>query len=52
MRETLIDAYPSALDEAALEAFEGRYEAEEIALMVDRATIIEGAMQLILDSKL
>jgi len=48
LTETLVDAYQSALDDAALEAFEGRYEAEEIALMVDRTTIINRAMQLIL----
>lgn len=48
LMETLVDAYQSALDDAALEAFEGRYEAEEIALMVDRTTIINQAMQLIL----
>ena len=48
LMETLVDAYQSALDDAALEAFEGRYEAEEIALMVDRTTIINRAMQLIL----
>jgi hypothetical protein len=48
LQETLEDAYESALQQAALEAFEGRYEAEEIALMVDSATIINQAMQLIL----
>lgn len=48
LMETLVDAYQSALDDAALEAFEGRYEAEEIALMVDHTTIINRAMQLIL----
>ncbi len=48
LQETLEDAYESALQQAALEAFEGRYEAEEIAAMVDRTTIIERAMQLIL----
>lgn len=48
LQETLEDAYESALQQAALEAFEGRYEAEEIAAMVDRPTIIDRAMQLIL----
>ena len=46
--ETLSDAYKSALDAAALEAFEGRYETEAIANMVDRTTIIDQAIALIL----
>jgi Domain of unknown function DUF29 len=49
LMETLEDAYKSALDEAALEAFEGRYEAEEIAAMIDRTTILNQAIALILD---
>jgi Domain of unknown function DUF29 len=55
LQETLEDAYQSALDQASLEAFEGRYEAEEIAAMSDacggqshRSTIINQAMELIL----
>jgi hypothetical protein len=48
VQETLIDAYQSALDGAALEAFEGRYEAEELDRMVKKNTIIDQAMQLIL----
>ena len=51
LQETLEDAYESALQQAALEAFEGRYEAEEIALMIDITTIINQAMQLILDAE-
>ena len=46
--ETLEDAYESALDRASLEAFEGTYEAEEIAKMVEREEIIKTAMDLIL----
>ena len=49
LEETLIDAYKSALDGAALEVFEGRYEPEEIAVMVDSHLILEQAMQLILE---
>ena len=45
--ETLEDAYQSALDRASLEAFEGSYEAEEIAKMVEREEIIKTAMELI-----
>ena len=49
LRETLEDAYPSALKGAALEAFEGIYEAEAIAAMVDRNLILNQAMELILE---
>lgn len=52
LRETLEDAYLSALRKAALEAFEGSYEAEEIAQMVNRDDIIGMAMDLILDREL
>jgi len=48
LRETLTDAYRSALDAAALEAFGGQYEASEIALMIDRTAIIDQAIALIL----
>ena len=48
LRETLEDAYESGLKQSALEAFEGRYEASEIADMIDRNTIIEQAITLIL----
>jgi hypothetical protein len=50
LMETLADAYASALDEAALEAFEGRYEAAEIAAMVDHPKILDQAIALILDN--
>ncbi len=49
LQETLEDAYKSAIDGAALEAFEGRYEPEEIATMVDHTMILNQAMQLILN---
>ncbi len=49
LMETLADAYKSALDEAALEAFEGRYEAQEIATMIDPTQILNQAIALILD---
>jgi hypothetical protein len=51
LRETLEDAYASALKGAALEAFEGIYEAEAIAAMVDRNFILNEAMQLITEEK-
>jgi regulator of RNase E activity RraB len=49
LEETLQDAYPLALKRAALEAFEGVYEAEDLSAMVDRSTVITSAMALILD---
>ncbi len=49
LKETLEDAYSLALRQAALEAFEGKYEAEEIAEMVEQTAIIEQAMNLILE---
>jgi hypothetical protein len=48
LQETLEDAYQSALRQASLEAFEGRYEAEAIATMIDRNAIIDQAIALIL----
>jgi len=48
LRETLTDAYRSALDAAELEAFGGQYEAAEIALAIDRTAIIDQAITLIL----
>lgn len=47
LAETLQDAYESALRRAALEAFEGRYEVEELGKMVDQAQILEKSMRLI-----
>ena len=47
--ETLEDAYESGLKSAALEAFEGIYDVEEIAKMVNRDDIMKMAIGLILD---
>ena len=47
LRETLEDAYGSALRQAALEAFEGRYEARELDQMIERNAVIEQAISLI-----
>lgn len=49
LEETVVDAYELAIERAALEAFEGRYETEEIAELVDRQQIIAQAMDLILE---
>jgi len=50
-RAELIDilqqAYQLALKKAALEAFEGRYETEELAVMIDQQEIIASALKLI-----
>ncbi len=47
LKETLEDAYDLGLKAAAKEAFEGRYEAEEIDKMVNQTAIIDEAMNLI-----
>lgn len=43
----LHDAYDAALAAAALEAFEGRYDADELDKLVDRTATEERALQLI-----
>ncbi|TRU25769.1 MAG: DUF29 family protein [Microcystis aeruginosa Ma_MB_S_20031200_S102] len=48
LKETLDDAYSSALRQASLEAFEGIYKPEEIEAMVDKNKIINQALELIL----
>jgi hypothetical protein len=48
LTETLDDAYSSALRQAALEAFEGIYNSEEIEAMVNKNQIINQALKLIL----
>lgn len=45
--DILQQGYQIALRRAALEAFEGRYEAEELAVMVNEQEIIAEALQLI-----
>ncbi|MCL1474202.1 DUF29 family protein [Argonema antarcticum] len=45
--DILKDAYEIAMEKAASEAFEGRYEAEELATMVEKEGILSQAMQLI-----
>ncbi|MCM0591773.1 MAG: DUF29 family protein [Gloeotrichia echinulata IR180] len=47
LMEILQQAYQVALKRAALEAFEGRYETEELAAMVDETEILAQALQLI-----
>jgi uncharacterized protein YnzC (UPF0291/DUF896 family) len=49
LQETLEDAYESALRNAALEAFEGIYETQQLGSMVARQKIVFTAMDLILE---
>ncbi len=51
LRETIEDAYETALDNAALEAFEGRYSESELAGMVDDEKIRKEALQMILEGQ-
>lgn len=44
--QILEEGYPIAIKRAALEAFEGRYEAEELATMVNRSAILSQAIEL------
>ena len=46
--EVLTEAYQPALERAALEAFEGRYDDVELGQKVDSATIEQKAMALII----
>ncbi|WP_027255210.1 DUF29 family protein [Planktothrix agardhii] len=46
---TLEDAYDLALEKAAIEAFEGKYEAEGLSQLVQREEIIKKAINLILE---
>jgi hypothetical protein len=47
LKIALEEAYPAALRYAAQEAFEGRYEDDELANMVDQNLIMEQALNLI-----
>jgi len=48
LKETLDDAYFSALRQAELEAFDGIYKPEEIEAMIDKNEVINQALELIL----
>lgn len=48
LAEILTDAYQPAIERAALEAFEGRYEDDELAAKVNQTKIERKALQLIL----
>jgi hypothetical protein len=49
LAETLADAYESALRDAALEAFEGRYEAKQLDTTIEREQVLQLAIDLILE---
>ncbi len=51
IREILASVYPTALDRASLEVYEGRYDTSELAQMVDRDDIIKQALALILQEQ-
>ncbi|WP_199332059.1 DUF29 family protein [Anabaena lutea] len=47
LMEIFQEGYQVALKRASLEAFEGRYEAEELAAMVDKQEVLTHALELI-----
>ena len=47
IREIIAETYPYALSYAALEAFEGRYDADELERMVDAQTIRQETFHLL-----
>jgi hypothetical protein len=51
LRATLAEAWPVSVRRAALEAFEGRYEAEELERMINKTAVLEAALQLILEEQ-
>ena len=49
IRELIAETYPYALSYAALEAFEGRYDADELGAMVNAAAIQREAERLLVE---
>jgi hypothetical protein len=47
LREIIAEAYDTALEKAALEAFEGQYDEIQLSQKVAKATILTQALQLI-----
>jgi hypothetical protein len=47
LKETLEDAYESALNQASLEAFDGIYESEKLGSMVNQNELIQKALNLL-----
>jgi hypothetical protein len=51
LKIALEEAYQIALEYAATEAFEGRYEDDELAQMIDQNLIVEQALKLIIEEE-
>jgi hypothetical protein len=51
LAEELADAWTDAIEQAALEAFEGVYEADELARMVSQETILADALERIREAQ-
>lgn len=47
LREIIAEAYETALEKAALEAFEGQYDEIQLSQKIDKATLLAQALQLI-----
>ena len=47
LQEIVQEAWQESIDRAALEVFEGRHEAEELAAVVDRPEILQQALKMI-----
>ncbi len=50
LRLALIEGYSDAIDRASLEVAEGRYQPQELALMVNQESLIDRGMSLIIDN--
>ncbi len=50
LKETIDDAWPTSLLKASFEAFEGRYDDEELAHKIDEKQIKREGLKLILDT--
>jgi hypothetical protein len=51
LHETIDEAYPTALKKAALEAFDGQYETEQLAGFVDENQIKQDALEMLLQEQ-
>jgi hypothetical protein len=49
LQETITEAYQTALEAAALEAFEGRHDDQELGTMIDQSAIEAQALALIME---
>lgn len=51
LRESIEEIFPSALRQASLEAFEGRYDDAELAARFDREQVKQQALRLVLEAQ-